>query len=263
MSSERDFLEQYLSAYVDGLPLDAEIRQRLEQLLQQPEYGRLYRQEMEVRTLLRARLLSLRYPAPPELRSDIRRMLLPARSPTRRRWLMPAAAALALGALLLWYFGWGPFSHAAPPCFATALLSSLQELQQGKFSITPLHDTTAAQLFFAQHGAPTPVVFPYVEEDLQFIGASLRQVDSYKLPVLVYRAPEGWLLLAEAPERDFHNGRLWLDSTIWSTLTQQRWYWGCPGQPATCAFWTAGGMVCGLATTLPPEQVKQLLELRQ
>lgn len=262
MNSERDFVEHYLSAYVDGYPLEPELRQKLEQLLQQPAYAGLYRQEVDIRTLLRSRRSSLRYAAPADLRSEIRR-LLPERRSARRRWLLPAAVAAVASTLFLWYLGVGPFSHASPPCFATALLSSLQELQQGKLAIVPLHDTAAVHSFLAQHGIPSSLVFPYMEEEVYLIGASLRRVDSYTLPVLVYRAPDGWLLLAEAPEGAFREGRLWLDSTIWKTVSQQQWYWGCPGKLSTCAFWETGGMVCGLATTLPPEQVKQLLEVHQ
>ena len=263
MSAEHNFLEQYLSAYVDGVPLEEETQRRLEQLLQQPEYARLYRQEVAIRRLLHARRARLRHRAPAELRSDIDRMLAPQRHRAMRRWWIPAAATAAAAVLLMWYLGWGPFSHASPPCFATAVLTSLHELHHGKLTITPFHDTAAARLFFSAHGVSAPVVFPYVEEDVQLFGGSLRRVDSYTLPVLVYKAPTGWLLIAEAPESDFRTGRLWLDSTIWNTLSRQQWHWGCQEQSATCAFWITNGMVCGLATTLSPEQVKQFLELRQ
>jgi hypothetical protein len=265
MSSEREFIEQYLSAYVDGVPLEPSVRERLEQLLSTTAYGNLYKQEVAIRQLLRERRLRLRYQAPAGLLSSVRRALASAQPlPSRRfpRWVLAAAAATAIVLVVLWYVGRGPFSHAAPPCFATALLTTLQELQHGKLAVTPITDMTTLRAVLSQHGVST-VPIPLHLKEAPLVGMTVRRVDSYKLPILVYRAPDGWLLLAEAPVEEFHAGHLWLDSTIWNTVILQRWHWGCPGQPTTCAFWEYEGMICGVAATLPTEQVKQLLSSTQ
>jgi len=143
----------------------------------------------------------------------------------------------------------------------TALLRGLDDLQHGRLSIEPLRDTIAVRSFLQQHGIPSSFVFPHVEEEAPLVGVAMHPVNSYRLPLLVYRTQNGWLLFAEAPEEDFQKGYLWLDSTIWHTVMNNAWYWGCPEQPHTCAFWKTRTMVCGIAATLPPEQVKQVLEL--
>ncbi|MCS7169580.1 MAG: hypothetical protein NZ949_03040, partial [Candidatus Kapabacteria bacterium] len=108
-------------------------------------------------------------------------------------------------------------------------------------------------------GIHTPLVFPHVEAEAPLIGVTVRRIDGYPLPLLVYRSSKGWLLLAGAPSGDFRSKRLQLDSTIWETVAQKEWHWSCPSQTTTCAFWENYGMVFGIVSTLPPEQVKQLV----
>ncbi len=260
MNSKRTFVEEYLPAYVDGEPLEPNIREELERLLEQPEYAQLYAHERALRQLLRERRMHLRYAPPPELLYSVRRAIAPSPWVRYRSRLIPAAVAVALACVgLLWYLASPP--SPTPPCFMTALLTSLDRLQHGRLPLEPLRDTAAIRSFLAQQGVPSSLVFPYVEEEAPLVGIALHSLDRYRLPLLVYKAKNGWLLFAEAPEEDFHRGRLWLDPTIWQTVAHNAWYWGCPGQPHTCAFWKTQTMVCGLVSTLSPQQVKQLLNL--
>lgn len=259
MNPERAFVEEYLSAYVDGASLEPGIRERLERLLQKPEYAQLYAHERAVRQLLRDRCGRLRYTHPPELLHSVRRAVAPPQWVRFRRRLLPAALTALASLAALWYFLAPP--STPPPCFMTALLTSLDDLQHGQLPLEPLHDTAAIRAFLVQQGLSTSFVFPYIEEDASLVGIALRPLDRYRLPVLVYKTDVGWLLLAEAPEEDFQRGRLWLEPSIWQTVLHDAWYWGCPEQSHTCAVWKTHTMVCGLVTTLPLQQVKQLLDL--
>ncbi len=257
MTPEHDrFIEQYLSAYVDGAPLDADVRQQIEHLIaSDPAYAVLYRTEAAVARLVRERREQLRYPAPADLHIAVRARLY--RQQRRwQRWLAAAVGASLVLGLGIWYL-MGPRSHASPPCFATALLKNFQQLQAGTLPFQPLADSASLGRFLQEHGIRYMPAFQPGQATL--IGALVQRVDGYALPLFVYRSGDSWLLFSEAPQQDFEQRRLWLDSTIWTALRHHQWKWQQCDSLTTCAFWSEDSLVCGLVTALPPERVQQLL----
>jgi len=261
MREEREFVETHLAALVDGAPLEPELRQRLERLIaENPLYRQWYEQQRAVRQLLRERRAALHYPVPARLSVRIWRKLLWGRFGGIRRWapvLAPIAvvAALVLGYLLVQT----PSSRSEPMCFATALQTAFRQLQQGQLAIVPVEDTAALQQFFRRQGISYAVLLPSMEHTVRLVGAALWREENYRLPMVVYRAGADWILLSEAPQGEFRARRLWLDSVHWNAIQQQQWSWQhC--DTLLCTFWGADAMVCAIATTMPAQQLRQLLE---
>jgi hypothetical protein len=263
MHEEREFVETHLAALVDGAPLEPELRQRLERLIaENPLYRRWYEQQRVVRQLLRERAAALRYPVPARLSVRVWRKLLWRQFGGIRRWapvLAPVAvaAALVVGYLLVQ----SPSSRSAPMCFATALQTAFRQLQQGQLLITPVTDTAAVQQYFRRHGVSYTVLLPYMEHTVQLVGATVWSEENYRLPMVVYRAGADWILLSEAPQEEFDARRLWLDSLHWNAVQQRQWSWQRCDTALLCTFWGADAMVCGIATTVPAQQLQQLMEV--
>ena len=263
MHEEQEFVETHLAALVDGAPLEPELRQRLERLIaENPLYRRWYEQQRAVRQLLRERAAALRYPVPAWLSVRVWRKLLWRQFGGIRRWapvLAPVAvaAALVVGYLLVQ----SPSSRSAPMCFATALQTAFRQLQQGQLLITPVTDTAAVQQFFRRHGVSYTVLLPYMEHTVQLVGAAVWSGENYRLPMVVYRAGADWILLSEAPQEEFHARRLWLDSLHWNAVQRRQWSWQRCDTALLCTFWGADAMVCGIATTVPAQQLQQLMEV--
>ncbi len=263
MREEREFVETYLAALVDGAPLEPELRQRLERLIaENPLYRQWYEQQRAVRQLLRERMAALYYPVPARLSVQIWRKLLWRRFGRIRRWapaLAPVAVAavLAVGYLLVQT----PSNRSAPMCFATALQRAFRQLQHGQLALVPVTDTAAVQQFFRRQGVEYTVLLPYMGHTVQLVGVALWSEENYQLPMVVYRAGADWILLSEAPQEEFRARRLWLDSLHWNAVQQQKWSWQRCDTALLCTFWGADALVCGIATTVPAQQLQQLMEV--
>lgn len=157
-TEDRSFLQQHLSAYVDGIPLEPSVRARLERLLAtNPEYAHLYRTEKAVATLLRQRQARLRQTAPPELLGTLRlAMHLRQRRARRRRRLLVTAGALLVAGAGLWLWTNLPV-RPSPACFATALRTSLHEFQRQRLAVAKVGDIAELHSLLRQNGIPYPL----------------------------------------------------------------------------------------------------------
>ncbi|MCS7176372.1 MAG: hypothetical protein NZ960_01910 [Candidatus Kapabacteria bacterium] len=260
-TEDRSFLQQHLSAYVDGIPLEPSVRARLERLLAtNPEYAHLYRTEKAVATLLRQRQARLRQTAPPELLGTLRlAMHLRQRRARRRRRLLVTAGALLVAGAGLWLWTNLPV-RPSPACFATALRTSLHEFQRQRLAVAKVGDIAELHSLLRQNGIPYPLSpVPRGLSRAELVGVAIQQVNGYSIPIAIYHAPEGWLMFAKAPRQAFDQQRLWLDSSIWEALHRHEWKWQSCDSIVTCAFWEQESFVCGIATTLPPQKAKLLL----